>query len=527
MSANTRSWISFIIIAIVSSTVIAQPRFSQSTVDFGFVSVNQSANKSLTIINDSEKESLNLKVFLSDTFFSLGTTSWMILPKDSIQLDLNFRPNQNITYRAILLFSGNRSPGQWLIPIVGKGKLSNAYYDGTFDLYDEALKSALKQITGQNYVSLGYNSARDQMYASLDNVGGFVTCAYTGRKAQFNTRTGATSNNFNCEHTWPQSMFGQNEPMRSDIHHLYSTDETANGKRDNDPFGWVASPTWSVGGSKWAGSVFEPRDEQKGNSARSMFYMAIRYQNYVGFLDGQENVLRDWNKTYAPDGAAVKRNNDIFGLQKNRNPFVDHPAFADRMVSISNTANRPATWKYFHTSILNPFQQRITFRRIIGDTVSVFVWNQGTSEIILDSVSAPRNGRWIGAASVLKPGESYRILLTETSGGSMDKPFSIHLKGKVILDTLQFELSPVGQNQSEVERVSIYPNPSSDGHFILNSFNVTERVQIYDSKGSAVFFTDISSGLNEIDLKHLDNGIYFVRILSGGRFRTMKVVIQK
>jgi hypothetical protein len=101
------------------------------------------------------------------------------------------------------------------------------------------------------------------------------------------------------------------------------------------------------------------------------------------------------------------------------------------------------------------------------------------------------------------------------------------LKGKVILDTLQFELSPVGQNQSEVERVSIYPNPSSDGHFILNSFNVTERVQIYDSKGSAVFFTDISSGLNEIDLKHLDNGIYFVRILSEVRYRTMKVVIQK
>lgn len=62
----------------------------------------------------------------------------------------------------------------------------------------------------------------------------------------------------------------------------------------------VTSPTWSVGGSKSAGGVFEPRDEQKGNAARSIFYMAMRYQNYTGFLNGQEAILRTWNKQFPP-----------------------------------------------------------------------------------------------------------------------------------------------------------------------------------------------------------------------------------
>lgn len=503
----------------------AQPYFNATNVDFGETLVNTTSSKSFKIY--APNRALNLKLFLSDTFIKVSTDEISIKTGDSAQIILQFSPFQNVSYKAALLISGNVSPGQWIIPVYGKGKLSDPYYNGTFDLYDEALKASLKQITGQNYVSLGYNSARDQMYGNLDNSGGYVTCAYTGRKAQFNTRSGATSNNFNCEHTWPQSMFSQNEPMRSDIHHLYSTDETANGKRDNDPFGVVSNPSWSVGGSKWANSVFEPRDEQKGNTARSMFYMAIRYQNYGSFLDGQEEILRQWNKSFLPDATAIKRNNDIYLLQKNRNPFVDHPAFADRMVSISKTANRSPVTKYFHTALLNGDNQIVTFERKNGDTTRVYFWNSGTADITVDSVSPPLNGQWIGSTTVVKPGAYFEIKLTEKDQSFMDKPYVIHLKGQTIYDTLRFVQSSAGTAISIMDHIDIYPNPTPDGKLTIKGIQATTLVQIWDTQGKRVFFTDIRPELNEIELTHLNNGIYFVHMLSGEVSRTAKVVIQK
>lgn len=505
----------------------AQPRFLQNSVDFGWVNTFQDATQTLTVVNMNASENLQLRAFLSDTTFTLSTTQLTILPGDSAFLIIKINPDQNVSYKAVVIFSGDISPGQWIVPLVAKGKLSNSYYDATFDLYDEALKSTLKQITGQNYVSLGYNSARDQMYGNLDNVNGNVTCVYTGRTAQFNTRSGATSNNFNCEHTWPQSMFSQNEPMRSDIHHLYSTDETANGKRDNDPFGRVSSPSWSVGGSKWANSVFEPRDEQKGNTARSMFYMAIRYQNYGSFLNSQESVLREWNKKFAPDATSLKRNNGIFALQKNRNPFVDHPGFADRIWSISTTSNRPTIWKYFHTSSLSSIERVYTFTRNIGDTVSVYISNNGTADVVLDSITPPVNAKWLGSSATLKPGENYHIQFTETGTVSMGKPFVIHLKGSDLPDTLHFQLPSTGHIDPAHSNVSLYPNPTPDGRLWLSGGGLFSQIRVLDAMGKEVYFTDISSDLNEIDLHHLSNGIYFVHILSEVRHRTMKVLIQK
>lgn len=76
------------------------------------------------------------------------------------------------------------------------------------------------------------------MFETIDDYGGdTIECVYTGRKIRATNRTEAQNQNFNTEHTWPQSFFNELEPMRSDLYHLYPTDETANNVRSNFDFG--------------------------------------------------------------------------------------------------------------------------------------------------------------------------------------------------------------------------------------------------------------------------------------------------
>lgn len=95
---------------------------------------------------------------------------------------------------------------------------------------------------------------------------------------------------YNREHLFPQGFFNGATPMKTDIHHVVPTDGWVNCKRSNFPFGEVSSPAWtSANGSKlgantypgYAGTVFEPIDEFKGDIARMLLYFAVRYEDEV------------------------------------------------------------------------------------------------------------------------------------------------------------------------------------------------------------------------------------------------------
>ncbi|MBN2053645.1 endonuclease [bacterium] len=221
----------------------------------------------------------------------------------------------------------------------------DAYYEGTEGLTGQILLEALREII-DDHVSLGYNTARDVMYGVIDcRNGEEICCVYTGRcgsEPNACSRAGAVANNFSCEHTWPQSFFDEDEPLRSDIFNLYPSDMTANNVRDRYPFGTVTgAPGWQVGGSKLGTdgerTVFEPRDEHKGNAARSILYMLARYpltqlQSQGTYLDDRQlDVLLEWNHLDPPDEEECMRNDGIYSYQHNRNPFIDDSWFADRI----------------------------------------------------------------------------------------------------------------------------------------------------------------------------------------------------
>ncbi len=164
---------------------------------------------------------------------------------------------------------------------------------------------------------------------------------------------------YNREHSFPKSWFNDNSPMYSDIFHIYPTDGKVNGKRDNYPYGETSSATWtSTNGSKvgscsftgYSGTVFEPIDEYKGDLARSYFYMATRYENLIAswesnsttaddVLDGTSdhvfeiwhlNLLLKWHHDDPVSQKEIERNDSVYYLyQHNRNPFIDHPEYAD------------------------------------------------------------------------------------------------------------------------------------------------------------------------------------------------------
>lgn len=201
-------------------------------------------------------------------------------------------------------------------------------YDDCKGLKDEALKRELLGLI-KNHYNVGYQKAQDIVFEDLDNVNGYVECIYTGRKLK--TDKEPPSTNMNIEHTWPQSK-GASGIAKADLHHLFPADSKTNGKRGNFPFGWVKNPSWEQGGSKFADGVFEVRPKQRGDTARGMFYFAVRYGYDIDAK--QEKVLRQWHKEDPVDEYEKKRNDRIENHQHNRNPFIDHPEFVDMISNL-------------------------------------------------------------------------------------------------------------------------------------------------------------------------------------------------
>jgi hypothetical protein len=203
-------------------------------------------------------------------------------------------------------------------------------YAALAGLHGEALRGALAARSGGD--GLGYDTARELMFAEVDNQAGEVQCVYTGRWV---TTSGVPPNDvMNAEHTWCQSWGADFHPAKSDLHHLFPTMSSANSHRGNLPFGDVVIEDWSDGGSSRGTdethhAVFEPRDAHKGDAARAIFYFAVRYDMAVD--EPMESVLRTWHRFDPPDRKELERCDAVEELQHNRNPFIDRVGFVDRI----------------------------------------------------------------------------------------------------------------------------------------------------------------------------------------------------
>ncbi|MFB5662604.1 endonuclease I family protein [Alteribacillus sp. HJP-4] len=140
---------------------------------------------------------------------------------------------------------------------------------------------------------------------------------------------------FNCEHAVPQSWFGEKEPMRGDIHHLFTCEPVCNSIRSNYPYydfedytpGSIDPNRVEKACGKAEKELFEP-EHGKGPAARAMLYFLLRYPeeidaSYSEAIDVE--LLQKWHKEFPPDLYEKHRNQAIFEIQGNRNPFIDFP----------------------------------------------------------------------------------------------------------------------------------------------------------------------------------------------------------
>lgn len=172
----------------------------------------------------------------------------------------------------------------------------------------------------------------------------------TGRDKSNN---GGISGQWNREHVWPQSHGFPNAlsttvPPSVDAHNLKPSDVDVNalrGEKDFDDGG--AHVAGTPDSCLTTASTFAPPDASKGDIARMMFYMDVRYSGDVdgepdlqlveavdtsGTQLGRLSTLIRWHFLDPPDDFEKRRNDLIYAnWQGNRNPFIDHPEWVLRL----------------------------------------------------------------------------------------------------------------------------------------------------------------------------------------------------
>ncbi len=254
------------------------------------------------------------------------------------------------------------------------------YYADIQGKSGKALFDAVHVVAKVGYSSLGYSGLwTAYQYTDLRDNGKvwdmYSDCSWTYKSDQCGTYS-SECDCYNREHSIPKSWFGGTESQPGcDIFHIVPTDGKVNGRRSNYAFGEVASASYTFDGAKLgsaknitiiggntiagnegtsvscSGTVFEPRDEYKGDFARGYFGTMIKWANgdYQAFTSGDGSkifssnystgafgltkygvaLLMKWHRQDPVSQKEIDRNNGIQQTQGNRNPFIDYPYLAE------------------------------------------------------------------------------------------------------------------------------------------------------------------------------------------------------
>ncbi len=262
------------------------------------------------------------------------------------------------------------------------------YYDSALGLTGSALQTALHEII-DDHLRFPYTSSSTDTWDVLSiahadpSVPGNVLTVYRNKSVDFLDHTQATG--WNREHTWPSSYGFTNDGSCNypftDLHHLMPADWDYNSARGNRPFdecivSCAAYPVDGFPGENNFGAGAGPTGswevwtQRRGDIARAMFYLAVRYeggfhgvtgcaepdliltdnraqivsntsQNYSPAYMGIRSTLLEWHLGDPVDTFECDKNDVVFGFQGNRNPFIDHPEWVCQVWSCSGVDATP------------------------------------------------------------------------------------------------------------------------------------------------------------------------------------------
>ena len=226
-----------------------------------------------------------------------------------------------------------------------------------------------------------YAKARKYMYAYIDNYNDTLTCVYGGLKVHH--KFGDESTNvdpLNCEHTIAIPREYITDTDFYDIHHLYPVNKRWNSTRKDYPFKdipdnltkkWMMNDTFIRqipqsfidSYSEYYNFSFEPREDHKGNVARSIYYY-FTVNGIIGlFYVSDLETIKRWHEQDPPDDRERERNNRIEKYQGNRNPYIDHPEWVYRAWYCSPTITATDETEERHIEIYpNPVSDNLSIK---------------------------------------------------------------------------------------------------------------------------------------------------------------------
>ncbi len=270
---------------------------------------------------------------------------------------VHFKSHRYITMKKIFLLL------VVILPYLGKAQPAG-YYLTANGLNGEPLRIALKSII-RPHTALSYSPGLWNAYHTTDVKpsgkvwdvysdipGGTPAYEYTiGTNQCSGSSPSAENGCYNREHTWPQSKFSSSAPMQTDLFIVYPADYYVNSHRGDLPYGVVATASQTftngskIGINTYAGApaseCFEPIDSFKGDLARNYFYVSTCYRDDSATFSSWEmathvnlnpwvvQMLLEWHHNDPVSKKEIDRNNAVYALQGNRNPFIDHPEYAD------------------------------------------------------------------------------------------------------------------------------------------------------------------------------------------------------
>lgn len=458
---------------------------------------------------------------------------------------------------------------------------------------------------GNYHNQLGYTNARRKMYNFIDNKGNKIEDVYSGyQRSWWYGGSGTNPQPINCEHTIPQSFFGSSEPMRSDLHHLFPVHSSTNSSRGNHPFGEIddnqTTKWWRNGSSQtskpsssviddyseYKYGMFEPRESQKGNTARAVFYFFTMYPTQAGSISsvGDLNTLYQWHLQDPVDSEEMARNDKIESYQGDRNPYIDYPHLVAAAWGFSSG---PSSSQLFISEYVegSSYNKAIEIVNLTGSTVNLSSyslkkqtngsgsWNSGLSlsgslsdgEVYVvanSSASSSLRSRadlLTGSTSVTFNGNDpvglfYNNTLIDIvgnyNGGSSYFASNVTLRRKSSItdpstsysagdwDSYSSNtFSDVGSygsakailtaSSQDLHSPTAFPNPFQDRLTVEIPEELTgaHSIQLVDLTGRILKQQAIAAGETlDFETSQFPSGVYLLRILHGGQVWTQKVV---
>lgn len=457
------------------------------------------------------------------------------------------------------------------------------YYQNAEGKSGEELKTTLHNIIKSQKV-LGYSSGNPNVWDALKqtdedpNNPDNLILIYTGRSEKKSRQDDGQSNDpdsWNREHIWAKS-YGLGNPYNdpgaaTDIHALRPADRSVNTDRWNKFFDNGGTPNSEATGCYSDGDSWEPRDEVKGDVARMIFYMTVRYEGNNGEPDcemtndmslfnsgqtvhGRKTTLLEWHKQDPVSEWERNRNEKIYEIQGNRNPFIDHPEYVNYIwlnespnqfnitssIPVNNTSNVEVNAELIlnFTQEISAGEGNLIIHNKDDNSIFETIKMSNTSLVTFDSKTVkilPYNN--------FKSGNSYYIKIESNAIKSTDGEYFKGIDdnyswafstGNMVLDPLEITARiPLNEAENVNTDIKISMNfnrsvsagNNSDGFKIYNSEN--ELIQYLGAANSSIEYDDnvitisLSNELEEGETYYIlidenavkdANGNYFIGI---------------